>query len=236
MSGWQPMLTYDAEREVGRDRGPHRPRRPRARSMPHANRSGSAPSANVIRSAVRALKSITFGPRGGDVERHLAGPRRVEPPDPALAAVDVDRAAGEVGLQSSRALEELGDRHRRQPEMEQGGVAAAGAEHEAPAGDLVAPSRPRSPSAAGCRVCTLVTPVASWICSVAPATEANTTNGSGHRFCESVNVMPSQPAASARRARSAAPEMIGTDIVHSSTGRDRSGVRRRPDYRGGFRR
>ena len=86
-------------------------------------------------------------------------------------------------------------------------------------------------SAAGWRVWTLVTPVANWMRSVPSATDANTTNGSGQRFCESVNVMPSHPAASARRARSTAPEMIGTDIVQSSTAPDRSGAVPQPEYR-----
>ena len=34
----------------------------RARSRAHAMRSGSAPTANVIRSTVRAAKAMTFGP------------------------------------------------------------------------------------------------------------------------------------------------------------------------------
>ena len=67
-----------------------------------------------------------------------------------------------------------------------------------------------------------MTPVANPRRSVPPATAANTTNGSGHRFWESVKVMPSHPVSSARLARSAAPLMIGTDIVHSSTALDRS--------------
>ena len=50
-------------------------------------------------------------------------------------------------------------------------------------------------SAAGWRVNALVTPVANRSRSVASAASATATNGSPTRFCESVNVMPSQPSA-----------------------------------------
>ena len=74
---------------------------------------------------------------GGDVERNLAGLGRVEPPDPARPTVDVDRAAGQIGLQSCGPFEELGDGHRGQAEVEEGRVTPPGSEHEPAAGDLV---------------------------------------------------------------------------------------------------
>ena len=61
----------------------------------------------------------------------------VEPLQPARVAVAVDGPAGEVGLQIGDELGEAGDRHRLPPEVEQRGVAAADAEHEAAARRLL---------------------------------------------------------------------------------------------------
>ena len=78
-------------------------------------------------------------------------------------------------------------------------------------------------SAAGCRVNALVTPVANRRRSVAFAASATATNGSPMRFCESVNVMPSQPSASARSACATTVPISGIRIAHSSRG-DATGV------------
>ena len=87
-----------AERDRRRDRA--RRRRPpcgRGRA-PRPTRSGSAPTASVTRSAMRAANVDHLRARRGDVERdlRLAGP--VEPLQPARVPVAVDGAAGEVGL------------------------------------------------------------------------------------------------------------------------------------------
>ena len=71
-------------------------------------------------------------------------------------------------------------------------------------------------SAAGWRVWALVTPVANRTVLVAPAHSATATNGSPTRFCESVNVIPSQPWASARWAWATAVPVSGIRMVHSS--------------------
>ncbi len=57
--------------------------------------------------------------------------------------VDVDRPAAEVGLQIGDELGEARHRHRPPPEVEQRGVAAPDAEHEAPAGGLLHGRRDR---------------------------------------------------------------------------------------------
>ncbi len=75
-------------------------------------------------------------------------------------------------------------------------------------------------SAAGWRVNALVTPVANRSRSVTVAASATATNGSPTRFCESVNVMPSQPICSARSAWAATVPISGIRIVQSSIGRD----------------
>ena len=71
-------------------------------------------------------------------------------------------------------------------------------------------------SAAGWRVKALVTPVANRSVDVAAAARATATNGSAIRFCESVNVMPSQPCCSARSAWATTVPTSGTRVDHSS--------------------
>ncbi len=74
-------------------------------------------------------------------------------------------------------------------------------------------------SAAGWRVKALVTPVAKRSRSVAAAASATPTNGSPTRFCESVNVIPSQPARSARSACATTVPVSGIRMAHSSISR-----------------
>jgi hypothetical protein len=76
-------------------------------------------------------------PRRRHVERHpgLAGP--VEPLEPAGVPVAVDRALAEVGLHVGDQGREPSDRHGLAPQVEQGGVAPADAQHEPPAGGLL---------------------------------------------------------------------------------------------------
>ena len=109
----------------------------RARSMPHATRTGSAPRANVIRSAVRALKSMTLGPdaamSSGTLPAFAESSQRILLSRPSMSMVPPARYVWSRVVRSKNSR----DRHRRQPEMEQGGVAATGAQHEPSAGDLV---------------------------------------------------------------------------------------------------
>ena len=75
--------------------------------------------------------------RHRDVERDLRLPATIEPLQPARVAVAVDRVVGEVGLQVGDRRDEPRDRHRLLAEVEQRGVAATDAEHEAAARRLL---------------------------------------------------------------------------------------------------
>ena len=75
-----------------------------------------------------------------------------------------------------------------------------------------------------------MTPVANRSRSVASAASATATNGSPHRFCESVKVMPSQPARSARSAWATTVPGSGTRMVHSSMGAGLPGSGVRASY------
>ena len=104
-SGWQPTLTY-APNEISAGSRPASAAALRARSIAHATRSGSAPTASVTRSAMRAGELDHARARHRDVERDLRLPAAIEPLQPARVAVAVDRLVGEVRLQ-------VGDRARR---------------------------------------------------------------------------------------------------------------------------
>ena len=143
-SSWHTTLTNAPRRTSGRAA--------RARSMPHRTRSGSAPRASVTRSASRAAASITLGPlaatvtgtfgrsRRQPVETAARGAVRPGPRVPTSATVStassakLDRVAAQVGLHLGEVALEHGDGSRRQAEVGEGGVAAADAQHGAPAG------------------------------------------------------------------------------------------------------
>ena len=73
----------------------------------------------------------------GDVDRHRRQPQRVEPAQPAGEAVEVDRAAAQVGRELGQESLEHRERRGLEADLEQRRVAAPDPEHGAPARERV---------------------------------------------------------------------------------------------------
>ena len=189
----------------------------RASSSPQASRSGSAPIANVTRSAVRAAKSMTRGPDAATSRGTFGAPLRASHWSrlgwPSQSTVPPARYAWSSDTRARNSATGSGGRPRWNR-----AVSPRPMPRTKRPPDVSCTVAATVASAAGWRVAGFVTPVANRNVEVSAAPSAAATKGSPTRFCESVKAMPSQPCRSARVAWATARPASGIVIVQSSIG------------------